>query len=142
MASLSGSISSLLCRYLLTGGTRSCFPRPFLFTDVNNLSLAFEGIQTFILLILTLFVIVKVGLTKFFRILLFNKDVSAFFLFALLFGVTIGLTSYNFGALSRYKIPSIPFFTAVLTIIYYLGYLKKKLQSNSSRTAIIKVDSN
>lgn len=102
------------------------FFRPFIFTDVNNFSLAFEGIQTFILLILSIIVFIRVGIFKFFRFALFNKDVSAFFLFALIFGITIGLTSYNFGALSRYKLPCLPFYVASITIIYYLGYLKPK----------------
>lgn len=102
------------------------FFRPFLFSDVTNFSLAFEGIQSFILLLLTAYVFLKVGIIRFFRIIIFNKDVSAFVLFALLFGITVGLTSYNFGALSRYKIPALPFYTASLAIIYYLGYLKPK----------------
>lgn len=102
------------------------FFRPFIFTDVTNLSLAFEAIQSFILLLASVYVFLKVGVFKFFRIALFNKNVSAFFLFAVIFGITVGLTSYNFGALSRYKIPALPFYTASLAIIYYIGYLKPK----------------
>ena len=100
--------------------------RPFLFTDVNNFSLAFEAVQTFTLLIITLLILFRVGISKFFKIGIFDKNVGPFFLFVLLFGISVGLTSYNFGALSRYKIPALPFFTASLAIIYYLGYLKPK----------------
>jgi len=40
-------------------------------------------------------------------------------LFAIIFGVVVGISSYNYGALSRYKIPSEMFFVISLTIIYY-----------------------
>jgi len=103
------------------------FYRPFLFTDVRNAATAFEAIQSFILLLLTIYVIYKVKLFNFIRILFSNNDTRSFILFALVFGISVGLTSYNFGALSRYKIPCLPFFNAALTITYYLG------TKNSSR---------
>lgn len=103
--------------------------RPFLLTEATNFSLVFEGIQTMILLILTIYTILKVGFLNFFRLIISNPDVRVFMLFAVLFGITVGITSYNFGALARYKIPGLPFFTASLAIIYYLGFLKPKEQA-------------
>ncbi len=104
--------------------------RPFIFIDTRNIATFFEAIQTLILLILTLLILFRVGLIKFIRYLFFDSDVRAFMLFAVVFGVAVGITSYNFGALSRYKIPSLPFYIAALTIIYYKGYLlpKKRFQ--------------
>jgi hypothetical protein len=40
-------------------------------------------------------------------------------LFALIFGVVVGMTSLNFGTLVRYKIPSLPFFVAGMVILIY-----------------------
>jgi hypothetical protein len=100
--------------------------RPFIFGDVRNIATLFEAVQTFILLVLTVFVFLRVGIFKTLKIMLFDKNVRMFMLFAIVFGVAVGITSYNFGALSRYKIPSLPFFTASLAIIYHLGYLKPK----------------
>jgi hypothetical protein len=100
--------------------------RPFIFSDVRNVATLFEAIQTFILLLLSIYVFIKVGLLKSLKLIISNPDVRAFMLFAVIFGVTVGLTSYNFGALSRYKIPGIPFYVASISIIYYLGYLKPK----------------
>ncbi len=39
--------------------------------------------------------------------------------FAFLFSVGVGITSYNFGALVRYKIPCMPYFISGLIIVYY-----------------------
>jgi hypothetical protein len=100
--------------------------RPFIFSDVRNVATLFEAIQTFILLLLSIYVFIKVGLLKSLKLIISNPDVRAFMLFAVIFGVTVGLTSYNFGALSRYKIPGVPFYVASISIIYYLGYLKPK----------------
>lgn len=50
--------------------------------------------------------------------------------FALIFGFAVGVSSGNFGALSRYKIPSLPFYGAVLAIM--LGE-KKEGAENSPR---------
>jgi hypothetical protein len=67
-----------------------------------------------------------VGIIKFFKIALKDINVRTFLFFAIVLGAAVGLTSYNFGALSRYKIPCLPFFTASLAIIYYYGTLKKE----------------
>lgn len=100
--------------------------RPFIIGDVRNVATLFEALQAFILLVLSVFVFIKVGLFKSLKLIVTNPDVRAFMLFAVIFGVTVGLTSYNFGALSRYKIPGVPFYIASISIIYYLGYLKPK----------------
>jgi len=100
------------------------FFRPFIFTDVRNVATGFEAIQSFILLLITIYVIIKVKIWNFFKILFTNNDCRAFMLFALIFGISVGLTSYNFGALSRYKIPCLPFFTSSLAIIYFQGVRK------------------
>jgi hypothetical protein len=39
-------------------------------------------------------------------------------IFAIVFGFSVGLTAYNFGALVRYKIPALPMFGIVLAVVY------------------------
>lgn len=101
--------------------------RPFIIGDVRNLATLFEAIQTLILLVLTIYIFFKVSFIKFFKLLISNPEIRAFLIYSILFGIAIGLTSYNFGALSRYKTPSLPFYVAFLIITYYEGYLKKKI---------------
>lgn len=47
------------------------------------------------------------------------KDPTVLFCltFSFIFAFAVGISSYNFGALSRYKIPCLPFFTAFLFIL-------------------------
>jgi hypothetical protein len=104
------------------------FYRPFIIGDIRNAPTAFEGIQSFILLIITLVIFFRIGFFNFFKILFTNNNVRAFMIFSLLFGAAVGFSSYNFGALSRYKIPCLPFFTASLAIIYYQGKMKLQLR--------------
>src|SRR5688500_17569780 len=45
---------------------------------------------------------------------LITKDPNLLFclIFSIIFGFAVGISSYNFGALSRYKIPALPFYAA------------------------------
>jgi hypothetical protein len=40
------------------------------------------------------------------------------FVFAMIFAVAVGASTSNFGALSRYKIPCMPFYFIMLLILY------------------------
>lgn len=104
--------------------------RPFIFVDTRNVATLFEAVQNLVILILTIYILFKVGILKFFKLIINDPDIRAFMLFSIVFGVAVGITSYNFGALSRYKIPSIPFYFASLTIIYYKGYITSRKKSN------------
>jgi hypothetical protein len=42
-------------------------------------------------------------------------------LFAIFFAFSVGLTTANYGALARLKIPCIPFYMCSLFILYYLN---------------------
>ncbi|MEX0598485.1 MAG: hypothetical protein WD512_18530, partial [Candidatus Paceibacterota bacterium] len=99
------------------------FFRPFPLFDTRNIATWFEAIQSFSLLIVSIYVILRAGFLKTVHTIYRNKDVTAFIFFALVFGFAVGFTSYNFGALSRYKIPCLPFYTAALAIIYHQGVI-------------------
>ena len=93
-------------------------PLPF---EIRNFATALESFQSTILLLLTIYLIFKVGPINMVRIIISNNELKAFLFFALTLGVTVGITSYNFGALSRYKLPCLPFYLCALAIIYHLG---------------------
>lgn len=112
------------------------FYRPLLFIDTTNFATAFEAIQSLILLIFTIYILVKIGLLKSLRLILLNHHIRAFIVFAIIFGVTVGITSYNFGALSRYKIPALPFYTTALIFILYFG--NKKARSEKKKGSVLK----
>jgi hypothetical protein len=62
-----------------------------------------------------------------FRRITANPYITFAFVFAIIFAFGVGFTSYNFGALVRYKIPCLPFYTMVLAYLWGLrkGILKE-----------------
>ena len=46
--------------------------------------------------------------------------------FSLLYGFVAGFTSYNFGALDRYKIPALPMYMITLVLVNY--YREKNIK--------------
>ena len=48
-----------------------------------------------------------------------SKDPNLVFclVFSIIFAFAVGISSYNFGALSRYKIPCLPFYATFCDII-------------------------
>lgn len=77
---------------------------------------AIESLYFFILFIKTLKL---TGLRKFFTIIFSNELILFSFVFTLVFAFGVGFTSYNFGALVRYKTPCMPFFLISIFLIRY-----------------------
>ncbi|MGC1242423.1 MAG: hypothetical protein WA874_12590, partial [Chryseosolibacter sp.] len=90
--------------------------RPYLWGVKNPLMLlsALEGLS---LLGLTLHLLVRVRLRLF--TYLRRPDVLFCFVFAVVFSFAVGVSTFNFGSLSRYKIPMMPFFLLMLGIIHF-----------------------
>lgn len=79
------------------------------------------------------YLIATMGMGFFTRI--FSDSFLMFCLgFSVLFAVGVGLTSYNFGALVRYKIPSMPFFLSMMFILYG----DRKLRIKEKKEALLK----
>lgn len=103
--------------------------RPYLW-ESGKIIIFFSALESTFLLLFTIFTIFKVGFFKFMMHLFKDPLLLAFFLFTMIFAIFVGLSSYNFGSLVRYKIPCIPLYLIVLGVI-----LKK--QSHSGRSEII-----
>lgn len=88
--------------------------RPYLWEVKNPLMLlsALESLA-FFLVTLVLIVKYKFALLRSFR----NPDVSFLFVFSMIFAFAVGITSFNFGTLSRYKILLLPFYAIALSLI-------------------------
>lgn len=92
--------------------------RPFIF-EARNPVMLISGLENLFLLLLLIYTLFKVGLFRFITIM-FESPVLLFSIgFVLLFAFSVGLTTANFGALVRYKIPLIPYYTAALFIIIH-----------------------
>jgi hypothetical protein len=103
--------------------------RPYLW-ESNKPIVLLSAIESFLFLIFTLYVLWKVGFKSFFSSIFNDPHVRFCILFALIFSFAVGISSYNFGALSRYKIPGIPFYAAGLVLILD-AYRVRKLSTIS-----------
>jgi len=96
--------------------------RPYLW-EVRNPLMLMSALESLAFFLLTIYIIFKKG-----RALLTaigNPHVMFCLVFSITFAFATGVSTFNFGTLSRYKIPLLPFYALALTLIYY---------SNNERT--------
>ena len=103
--------------------------RPYLW-ESNNIVMLISGVETFILLLFSFWVFInllRILLFRGFRWIIhffFSHPLVVYsFFFSIFFAFLVGLTTANFGALVRYKIPFLPYFLLLLFILNY--YIKK-----------------
>jgi hypothetical protein len=104
------------------------FFRPYLW-EANNPVLFLGAIESLAFLILFLFTLVKSRL-KMFSELKSQPLLYGMVLFCLIFGFAVGFTSYNFGALARYKIPLL---SISVMILVYINVQSKVSNSNKNQ---------
>jgi hypothetical protein len=97
--------------------------RPY-FWEAKNPVMALSALESFLLFGFFLFVLLMVfrrgNLSK-----IFEQPVIAFcFFFTITFSFAVGISTYNFGSLVRYKIPMMPFF--LIGLLLLLAYSKRR----------------
>jgi hypothetical protein len=90
--------------------------RPYLW-EVSNPLMLLAALESLLNLIFTFYIILKIRS----RIFHYIKIPEVFFClsFSIIFAFGVGVSTYNFGTLARYKIPLFPFYLIGLSIIYY-----------------------
>ena len=90
--------------------------RPYIWEIRKPILLAasIEGMVTFFL---TISLVYKSGFTGFLKLITSNPEVQFCLIFSIIFAFAVGFTSFNFGALARYKIPFMPFYYIALFIL-------------------------
>jgi len=115
---------------MVFGGVTATFFRPFLW-EVNSPIALLSCAESSLFLFLTLFFMYKKGVKLFFTTAFSDPRTLMCFVFAFVFAVAVGISSANFGALSRYKIPCMPFYLIMAVLIYrkaglnYPGWFNK-----------------
>ena len=90
--------------------------RPFVW-EVNNPFMLFSALESFLFIVITFMTVWLAGIKGIFRTLT-NDSFLLFCLgFSLIFAGAVGITTYNFGTLVRYKIPALPFYLVLLFVI-------------------------
>lgn len=101
--------------------------RPYLW-EASKVIVFLSAIEAFLFLFLTLKIIFVIGIKKVWSTINTDPTIQFCLIFSIIFAFAVGISSYNFGALSRYKIPCLPFYALALILIYYRNKpLTKKL---------------
>ncbi len=96
--------------------------------EAGKLIVMLSSIEAFIFMALTLKILFWVGLKKTWKTISSDPTIQFCLIFSLVFAFAVGISSYNFGALSRYKIPCLPFYALSLILIWYKNKpLNKKI---------------
>jgi len=98
--------------------------RPYLW-EIKNPLMLLSGFEGFLFLILTIFVFLKAKRKSFY--LLIKPEVAFCLSFSIVFAFAVGVSTFNFGTLSRYKIPLESFYLLGIGLIYYYSKRDKKL---------------
>ena len=90
--------------------------RPFVW-EARSAVVLLSGLENFVLLLLTLYLLFVVGIKRVVSSVAKNPFLIFCLVFSLSMAMGIGLSTSNFGALVRFKIPLVPFFVMFLLFI-------------------------
>lgn len=108
---------------LMLNGIVATFFRPFPW-EIGSPIMLFSAIEAILFLSLTLYFLFKKGVGKFFKLSFGDPVILMCFIFSFGFAMAVGSTTTNFGALSRYKIPCMPFYFLMILLLYRKEALK------------------
>lgn len=103
---------------LALGGIVATFFRPFLW-EINSPIVLLSGLESLIFLLITLNFFIRRGIGKFFTVSFTDGRIVMCLVFAFVFAIAVGSATANFGTLSRYKIPCMPFYLLLLLLLYH-----------------------
>lgn len=122
LGNLDGSFSSMIS--LAPQAIVVSLFRPFLW-EVRNPFMLLSSVEGLILLAITIYVLVKTR-AEFIR-RMSQPEILFCLVFSLVFAFSVGVSTYNFGTLSRYKIPLMPYYIVGIGLIYYYWNRDRKL---------------
>jgi hypothetical protein len=96
--------------------------RPYLW-EVKNPLMLMSALENLTFLLVTLYIVFRRGYGALGKLL--NPEVAFCFIFSIAYAFAVGVSTYNFGTLARYKIPLMPFYFVGLVILYDLVSPKK-----------------
>ncbi len=126
-----GEMDDDLMSYILKlpAGINVSLFRPYLWESRNPIMLL-SAIESSFVLFITIRLFYKRKFKNTLAILSKDINLQFFLLFGLLFSFLVGVTTYNFGSLVRYKIQGYPFYIVAILLLYYLQEAddKKKIK--------------
>ncbi len=92
--------------------------RPYIWESRSIIQI-FNSVESLFMLLLTAYLFVSRNIFKTIKNLLTDANLIMCLLFALSFAFVVGISTYNFGSLSRYKIPCTPFYMLLILILLF-----------------------
>ena len=102
----------------MPAGITAAIYRPFIW-ESKKVIMLFSALESLFLLWFTLYVMYKTGIGRFFKEIYRNPFILLCITYSLLFAALVGLSTFNFGTLARYRIPLLPFYTCGILCIWY-----------------------
>lgn len=115
IGTLDGSIPNLLSKF--PQATFAGLFRPHLL-EARSPVMLLSAMENLFLLGMTILTLFRVKIRLIWKLIKTTPLLAFSFCFAILFAFMIGITTPNFGALVRFKIPLMPFFTTGIIVIY------------------------
>lgn len=91
--------------------------RPYLW-EARKVIVMPSALEALFTLFFTLYVFYKVGIFKILKYVIGDPVILFCLTFSIIFAFAVGFTSYNFGALARYKIPCLPFYYTAIILLW------------------------
>ena len=91
--------------------------RPYIW-EANGIAALLAALESTLALGLMLLIIFRLGISKLVNLIFSQPFLMFCIIFSIIFGAAMGLTSGNFGTLTRYKIPMVSFFFFTLLYLY------------------------
>jgi hypothetical protein len=92
--------------------------RPFIW-EASKPIMLLSALESFAFFLLFVYAFFKGGIVNKLRQTIADSNLIFFLIYFLIFAFAVGISTGNFGTLSRYKIPCMPFFAAYLVVLYY-----------------------
>ncbi len=105
------------------------FFRPYIF-EAHSVFQMVDALQSLFFFLFFLMILFRTKMA-FFTTISQDPMILFAFSFSIFYSFVTGFTSYNFGALDRYKIPALPFFMIALVLINYNNELSTKRRTIS-----------
>jgi hypothetical protein len=112
LGELDGSMNSML--KLAPAAVNVSLFRPYLW-EVRNPLMLLSALESLAFLLVTIFLLVKY--TRAFFKALTDPNILFCLVFSIVFAFGVGVSTYNFGTLARYKIPLLPYYALALVLL-------------------------
>jgi hypothetical protein len=112
LGELDGTFSGMV--RLAPAGINVALFRPYLW-EIRNPLMLLSALESLIFFGLTIYLLI-ISRFRIFKNIFNSSIASSMLVYALIFAFAVGVSTYNFGTLSRYRIPVLPFYLSALVI--------------------------